>query len=619
MNRTIKLSLLTTLLLNSHLIAEEKLEDITVTSATKSSQSLQDVTTNMEVITAQELEERHYQSVAEAINTLSGIDLNSNGGAGALQNLYVRGFDNGKVLVLIDGVRYNDVSSTSGAAFAHLMVDDIEQIEVVKGPQSGIWGADASAGVINIITKEAKEGVSLSAFQEFGSFNSAKAGANVGYKNERFYLKASHNYTSTKGFSRVAPRNADLNSLEDDGYSNKTTTLKAGVSITPTDKLDLTHTIIDTQTEADAYDATTFSFNPNSVYNIESETKLSHLNFYHVDSFNELNVFAKKSTFTRYYPQATFGQNYKGEVDEYGLTSKVPYGSDHFVLWGGEYKKFADKGGIAKTYNNKALFLTNHNAFDGFLGGRTIVTQSIRQDQYSDFDNTLTGKVGLKHISHQIAGLSGSVNYGTAYNVPTHYHLYDPFSGNANLNPENSKGYDISLAYHDLKVTYFDNTIDNMIQYESNYDANGNWIGGNFQNVAGESKLKGIELAYQKELFDDLLVSTNYTKLSAKDKDNKFLARRADQQVKVGVDYYGIDKVHLGLQAHYVGERFDRADKQGQQTGKYTTGDFTANYDYDKQISFYAKVVNIADKEYQTVDGYASSPRAGYVGMRLSY
>jgi len=139
MNTTIKLSLLTTLLLNTHLIAEEKLEDITVTSATKSSQSLQDVTANMEVITAQELEERHYQSVAEAINTLSGIDLNSNGGAGSVQNLYVRGFDNGKVLVLIDGVRYNDVSSTSGAALAHLMVDEIQQIEVVKGPQSGIW------------------------------------------------------------------------------------------------------------------------------------------------------------------------------------------------------------------------------------------------------------------------------------------------------------------------------------------------------------------------------------------------------------------------------------------------------------------------------------------------
>jgi len=618
MNKTLQLSLITTLLLHTNLFAQEQLEDISVTSATKAKQSLENVTSNINIITAQEIEERHYQSVAEAIHSLPGIDLNSNGGLGSLHNLYVRGFDNGKVLVLVDGVRYNDVSSTSGAALAHLMIDDIAQIEVVKGPQSGIWGADASAGVINIITKEAQEGFSLSAFQEFGSFNSAKAGASIAYKNDRFYLKATHSYTSTDGFSSVAPRNVDLNSLEDDGYVNDTTTLEAGVKLTETDSLDLTHTIIDANTEADPYDGAIFAFNPNGQYDIESKTSLSHLNYHHIDSFNELNLFAKKSTFKRHYPQATFGQDFKGEVNEYGLTSKIPYGKEHFVLVGGDYKKFADEGGINKEYSNKAVFLTNHNSFD-LSAGKTLFTQSIRQDQYSDFDNKLTGKVGLKHSSAYVDGLTGSVNYGTAYNVPTHYHLYDAFSGNTNLNPENTKGYDVSVGYRDLTVSYFDNTIDNMIQYESKYDANGNWIGGNFQNVAGESKLKGIEVAYQKELFDEILLSTNYTKLSAKDKNGKVLARRAAQSVKFGIDYYGIDALHLGLQAYYVGERFDRADKQGQQTGKYTTADFAANYEYDKQMSFYAKVVNVTDKYYQTVDGYASSPRAGYVGMKLSY
>jgi vitamin B12 transporter len=619
MKNTLKFSLITTLLINTNLLAEEKLDDITITSASKSAQSLSDVTSNVDVITAQELQERHYQSVSEAINSLSGINLNSNGGLGQTQNLYLRGFDNGKVLVLIDGIRYNDVSSITGAALTHLMVSDIEQIEVVKGPQSGIWGADASAGVINIITRQAKEGISINASQEFGSFDTARTSANVAYKNDRFYLKAFHSQTATQGFSSVAPRNTDLDTFEDDGYSNDTTTLKAGITIAPTDKLDFTHTVIDADTEADPYVSSTYSFDPNGVYNIESKTKLSHLNYYHIDSFNELNVFAKKSTFKRYYPQATFGQHFKGEVNEYGLTSKVPYGKEHFVLWGGDYKKFADQGTISKEYNNKALFVTNHNVFDGFLGGKTIVTESVRQDQYSDFDNKLTGKIGLKHISNQIKGLQGSINYGTAYNVPTHYHLYDAFSGNTNLNPENTKGYDISLAYHDLKVTYFNNTIDDMIQYESNYDNNGNWIGGNFQNVAGESKLKGFEVAYQKEVFDDILLSTNYTKLSASDKEGKTLARRADQSVKFGIDYYGIDKLHLGIQGQYVGERFDRADKQGQQTGKYMTADFTVNYDYDKQMSFYGKVVNITDRYYQSVDGYAATPRAMYAGIKLSY
>ncbi|HHH19775.1 MAG TPA: TonB-dependent receptor, partial [Campylobacterales bacterium] len=559
MKPTITYSLISTLLLTNMLIAEEKLDDIVITSATKTSQSLSNVTANVDVITAQELEERHYQSVTEAIHSLSGIDLNSNGGLGQTSQLYLRGFDNNKVLVLIDGIRYNDVSSLSGASLADLMVSDIQQIEVVKGPQSGIWGADASAGVISITTKHAKEGVALSASQEFGSFESAKTEAMLSYKNDRFYLKASHKHTSTNGFSAYAPRGEDLDSLEDDGYTNDTTTLKAGFTITPTNKIDVSHTIIDAETEADPYDSTLYAFNPNGRYNVESKTTLSHINYHHVDSFNELNLFAKKSTFKRYYPDDAFSQHFKGEVNEYGLTSKVPYGKEHFIVWGGDYKQFSDQGTIDRDYDNKALFITNHNAFDGFLGGKTIITESLRHDQYSDFDNTLTGKIGLKHTTGYIKGLTGAINYGTAYNVPTHYHLYDAFSGNPNLNPENTQGYDVSLAYYNLKVSYFNNTIDDMIEYESNYDANGNWIGGNFQNVTGESTLKGFEVSYQKELFEDLLISANYTKLSAKDQEGKPLARRANNQVKLGLDYYGIDRLHVGLQGQYIGERFDRA------------------------------------------------------------
>ena len=619
MKPTITYSLIATLFLTNHLIADEQLEDISVISATKSMQNVNDVTANIEVITSTELEERHYQTVAEAINSLSGIDLNSNGGLGQTSSLYVRGFDNSKVLVLIDGIRYNDVSSLSGAALAHLMVSEIEQIEVIKGAQSGIWGADASAGVINIVTKQPKEGLAINASQEYGSFDTSKTSANISYKNDRFYIKASHNHISTNGFSAYAPRGEKLEEFEDDGYTNDTTSLKAGFQIDATNKIDIGHTIIDTNTQADPFDSTTYTFNPNGECNAKSKTKLSHINYYHIDSFNELNVFAKKSTFERYYTQDDFSQHFSGEVQEYGLTSKIPYGKSHFVLWGGDYKEFEDTGSISKSYDNKAFFATNHNRFDGFFGGESILTESLRQDNYSAFDNKLTGKIGLKHIHGHIKGLTTSFNYGTAYSVPTHYHLYDPFSGNANLTPEDTRGYDISLAYQDLKLTYFNNTIDNMIKYQSNYDADGNWLGGIFENTKGKSKLKGVELSYQKEIVDDALLSINYTKLSAKDKEGNFLARRADQSIKFALDYYGIDRLHLGLDGEYIGKRFEQANRQGTQTGKYTTANFTANYKYDKHMSFYGKVVNITDKYYQTVDGYSSTPRAGYIGMKLDY
>ena len=619
MNNTIKLSLITTLFLTTNLLADEKLEDITVTSATKSNQKLQDVTSNVDVITAEEIEERHYSTVTEALNSLAGINFTSNGGLGHTSNIYVRGFDSKRVLVLVDGIRYNDVTSLSGAPFAHLMIDDIEQIEVIKGAQSGIWGADASAGVINIITKKAKDGLHFGVSQEFGSFSSAKASADISYKNEDFYLKASHAHISTQGFSSVAPKGVALDTLEDDGYTNNSTHLKAGFNINATNKIELTHIINDATTQADAYDSATYSFNPNSQYNAESKTKLSSVNFNHIDSFNEVNIFAKQSTFSRYYPQDAFSSNFDGETKEYGLTSKIPYGKKDFVVWGGEYKTFEHKNSINKEYNNKAFFTTNSNSFSGLMGGTTILTESIRQDNYDEFDNKTTGKIGLKHIHSKIEGLTTSANYGTAYNVPTHYNLFDPYSGNTNLTPEDTQGYDISVEYKDLKLTYFDNTIKDMISYESKFDTEGKWIGGNYQNIAGDSELKGVEVAYQTDINDVALVSVNYTNLDAKDTKGKELARRAKDTLKMGLDYYGVEDLHLGLNGEYVGERYDRAGKEGQQTGKYTVANFTANYEVDKHMNLYGKVDNITDKYYQTVNGYSTNPRAVYVGMKLTY
>jgi len=580
---------------------------------------MEEITSNVEVITAQEIEERHYTTVTEAINSLAGIDMNANGGLGHTTNVYLRGFDSKRTLVLIDGIRYNDVTSLSGAPFEHLMISDIAQIEVIKGPQSGIWGADATAGVINIITQKAQEGFHFGASQEFGSFETTKTQANLSYKNDKVSLKASHANTDTEGFSAVAPRGSNLDTLEDDGYNNKTTHLQVGFQINETNKIEFTHIINDSSTQADAYNSTTYSFDPNSQYDVKSKTKLSSVNVNHIDSFNEVNLFAKKSTFSRYYPQSPFSPNFDGETKEYGLTSKIPYGGENFILWGGEYKSFEHKNTINKKYNNKALFLTNSNRFEGLMGGTTIFTQSIRQDNYNKFDNKTTGKIGLKHIHSAIQGLTTSFNYGTAYNVPTHYNLFDPYSGNKNLTPEETKGYDVTIGYKDLKVTYFSNTIEDMIDYESKFDAEGKWIGGSYQNIAGESKLKGFEVAYQTEVTDDALLSLNYTNLDSKDNKGQKLARRAKESLKFGVDYYGVENLHVGLNGVYVGERFERANGEGKQTGKYTTANLTTDYKIDKNIDIYAKVENLTDKYYQTVDGYATSPRAVYAGIKISY
>ncbi len=617
MNNTIKLSLITTLLLTINLIADENLEDITVTSATKSNQKLQDVTSNINVITAQEIEERHYTTVIQALNSLPSVSFTSNGGLGQTTSLRLRGFDPRQTVVLIDGIRYNDLTSTAGAAFEHLIVSDIERIEVVKGAQSGIWGADAAGGVINIITKDAQKGLHFYASEEFGSFSMLKADIGASYKDDNFYLKASQGRVNSNGFTAQIPKNGNLDNFEDDGYNNKTTNLKAGFNITPTNKIDITHTIIDAKTQFDGgfFPLTPVEIANNKDFSSTTKDKFSSINFNHIDSFNEVNIYAKKSTFER-RSTSSFGTTpFDGEIKEYGLNSKIDYLSNSFLLVGADYKTFEHKNSINKTNKNKALFITNSNTISGLLGGTTIITESLRRDNFDTFNNQTTGKIGLKHIHKKIEGLTTSINYGTAYIIPTLTELYTPKYGNTALNPEKTKSLDVSLQYKDLTLTYFDNKIDNLISYHPTTYQN--------INIAGESTIKGYEVAYNTTFNDTVALSLGYTRLDAKDTKKETLLRRPKDSVKFAIDYYGIEDLHLGVNGEYVGERVDKDfatfPAKKVETGKYAVVNLIANYEIDKHMSIYGKIDNITDKEYQTTYGYASSPRAVYAGMKLTY
>jgi len=610
------LSLVTaTLLLSTHLCAEETLQDITVVSASKTTQNLKDVTSNVEVITAQDIEERGFTTVAEALDSLVGVSFTQNGGLGQGTSVYVRGMDSKRTLVLIDGIRYNDVTSLSGAPFEHIMVDNIAQIEVIKGAQSGVWGADASAGVINIITKDAQKGTHGSVHAEKGSFNTNKYGVTISKTIEDFYVKMAHNVVKSDGFSAQTKDGADLNTLEDDGYKNTTTVFNVGYAINETNKIDISHTIIDASGDYDTFG------NPDGIATHTTNDTFSSINFNHVDSFNELNVYANRSTFDRTYTAPDFTgvvktTPYKGKVEEFGINSKIPYASTDFLVVGAEYKKFKQADSIQKDFENKSFFITNSNTFKGFIGGETILTESIRYDTYSNFEDKTTFKIGLKHTYEAIEGFSTSLNYGTAYNVPSLYQLYSPY-GLDTLNPETTTSFDITLAYKDLKISYFDTKIDDMIDFDS--------ATFKYANIAGTSKISGLEASYQKKVYSDVLLSFNYTRLlKAQDQEGNELKRRIADHVKLSIDYYGITDLHLGVDAQYVGSRTDTKfnpdfSKSDVETGKYTVLNFTANYNVTQKMEVYGKILNLTDEEYQTVYGYATSPRAFYAGVRAKF
>ena len=596
-----KLSLATALILSTTAQAQTvDIGTITVTSATKATQSLQDITTDIDVITAEELQEKHITTVIDALSLIADISISQSGGVGQQSSFFLRGASSGQTLVLIDGIRYNDPTTIeSSAMLEYLEINDIKQIEIIKGASSGIWGADASAGVINIITKSPKQGVSSGFAFEYGSFNTKKTKVNISYKNDKYYIKTNGMIFTTDGWTAKALRGEDIDKYEDDKYENTTLDIATGYKLNDANKIDISHKIIDTQTDYD-------NFNGNdSKYRLDSKTNLSSIRFNHIDKFNIIDIYGKKSTFDREDPLG-WTKEFKGKVDEYGISSKIPYNKKDFFIIGVDNKNFEDTKND-REYTNKALFLSNANTIDNLK-----ITQSLRYDKFDKFENKATGKIGIKYNIKE--NFYTSLNYGTSYKAPSLYNLYDSYSGNENLIPQTTKSIDFKIGYDAFEAVYFKSTIDDEIQYN-----NATW---KYYNSDKQSIIKGYELKYSDEVVDDLLIRFDWTKLKAEDSDGYQLAKRPKDTVKLGIDYYGIDRFHIGLDTQYIGERVEYVygtHTVSAQTGKYTVANGVINYQISKNLKTYLKIQNITDKYYQTTNGYATSPRAYYVGIDVKF
>lgn len=606
------LSVVANVVLASTLSAKET--GVVVYSATKSAQSIQDVTSNVNIITRAELENKNISTVNEALASIPGVHIVSNGGLGATSTVQLRGMNNNRTLVLIDGVKAQDPSSTSGANLSHLLINDIERIEVIKGAQSGIWGADAAAGVINIITKTPKLGTAGSILVEVGSFSTKKVGATIGHKMKKFDVQLSAQKVESDSFSVQSPKGDDVDKYEDDPYKNTTLNLKAGFNINDDARIALNVNTIDALKDYDSFG------NPDDTsMQSDIDNKLYGVNYTHTINNHTIGFKVEKSEFSR-DEIGTVGtmwgeavKVFEGESNNIEINDKMKYATNDFVLFGlGQSDDTVKYSMTDNTTNNQEntnnyLYLTNSNTFD-----RVILTQSIRYDKYDNFDNKATGKLGIKYNAEK--GKYISANIGTAYNVPNIMQELNPWgTANDTLNPEDSRNFDLTIGIDPLKVTFFESTIKDLIDWDT--------ATSQYKNLDGKNTFKGYEIEYKNNFGTSTLFTLNYTSLSAKDKDGKDLARRADETLKLSLDYYGIKKLHLGINGEYIGERkeYNWGGSLKAQTGRYSVINLVANYNVSRALKTYVKVENAGDKEYQTVDGYATSPRAYYAGLKYNF
>lgn len=594
--QTISLVACTTLV--ASLGADNLQLDPIVISASKSEQSLKEITANIEVITAQELEEKHITTIIDALKTLSNIPMGQSGGIGQQSSFFLRGFSSENTVVLIDGIRYNDPTTTKGQSqIEHLMVNDIERIEILKGAQSGIWGANAVAGVINIITKKATEVLHVGATAEYGSYATTKLGANISQRVGVLSYYFGANQIQTNGFSTLVPKGKNPDEYEDDGYKNKSINAKLNYHLSSLDTLSAQINFIDAKSEYDAY------AQPNSKTNeIHQINRLGSIGFEHrLNSEDSIRATYSISDFDKKDPLG-YTKAFMGKHNEGTLQGSYHYAPNSFLVVGGNVLNSKDTVS-AKELNSKGIFLSNTNRLENW-----ILSESIRHDTYDTFNDKTTGKIGAKyHINEDV---SIAMNYGTAYRTPSLYELYANYYGNIDLQPETTKSFDVTGSYKHLSVTYYNNVVDNLIGYDPSTYVN--------EQVSGKSRFKGLELAYKNTIASDLILDLGYNRLWAKNQNNQYLQRRAKDTIRSALDYYGIGKMHLGINAHYIGTRYDDL-VQSKQTGRYTLLGAVINYDATKNLSFYLKGDNLTDKLYQEVDGYGTAGRSFYVGLNAQF
>ena len=184
------------------------------------------------------------------------------------------------------------------------------------------------------------------------------------------------------------------------------------------------------------------------------------------------------------------------------------------------------------------------------------------------------------------------------------------------LLPEKTKSFDITANYKGFGVTYFQTTVEDLIDYVTTDFVT---FAGEYQNIAGDSTFKGVEVSYESTLDSiDLAYGLNYTYLKTEDKDGKELPRRAKNTANLSLDYYGLANTHIGMLVQYVGKRkksmYDKNAAVDYKT--YTLVDLNADYTWNNAVTLYARVENALDKEYQNITGYATPQRSFYVGFR---
>ncbi|MCP8895140.1 TonB-dependent receptor [Shinella daejeonensis] len=584
------------------------------------------------VITGEQIEKNHIRYVADALRLVPGFAVSRMGSYGGLSQVRVRGAEGNHVLVVIDGVEVND-NGTGEFDFSSLIADDIERIEILRGPQSTFWGANAMAGVINIVTKRGeRDSATSTARTETGTDGTWLGALSTRGGGETYDYALSGTFRRSSGF------NIANIGREDDGDRNATLNGKFTVDISPDTTIDGTLRYVNRRGDTDPQDFDTAMAFDAADY-IKTRELFGSLGLTNTALDGALTQKARISAndIHRFNHSGLFGDSWD-DGNRYNATYQASYRFDdlenqvHQLTAGYEWQRETfSPSHLNETFSRRAHSLVGE--YRGEFLDQFYLNGGLRQDWNDAFANAATWTVsGAWQIPGAHTRLHASI--GTAVTNPTFYEQFGyfpgAFIGNPNLRPEESRGWDIGVEqrFFDgeliVDVTYFNQNLKSEIATVS--DANFNTTA---VNLDGTSKRQGVEVAATVDFFNGFTATAAYTYTDASEQSTAGGPRQAEVRRprhagSVNAAYvFDEGRARVFAEAIFNGKMEDavfatllppRVPLAG-----YTVVNIGGSYKLNETVEIFGRIDNLFDRDYQEVYGYNAPGLAAFAGVKATF
>ncbi|BAV64619.1 TonB-dependent receptor plug domain-containing protein [Sphingobium cloacae] len=612
-------------------------DDELVVTAFRTPVAWDKIASSITVLDQQAIEQAQPLAITDILVRTPGVSLSRNGGYGTATSIRIRGADAGQSVMVIDGVRISDPSSIAGGyGFSNLFADDISRIEILRGPQSILWGSDAIGGVVNVQTARAAKALEGSFSFEGGSRDTINARAAVGGASELIDWRVAGSTFSTDGIS------ARSNGTEKDGYRRRAASGTATVKLSSAISVDLRGYWAKGRNDFDGSAGDTPDYGATEEWTLYAGLNLALLDGRFTHRIAILQSETDRQNFNPARTLRAINFDAHGRVRRYEYQGMFRPSDMIQFVFGAERDE--QRMTTASPGDSLAPYaLTPRRTDTDSLYGEVRITPvtgvtlsgGARRDHNSRFGHNTVFSGGAVWSIDQ-GNTIVRASYDEGFKAPSLYQLFSDY-GSADLRPEKAKGWEIGLEQAvgkllRLSATWFDRDTDNLIDF-ARCPTTGTlpsqcYIPGTTTERFGyyantkKSQAQGLELSGSLE-WRDLFANANYSWIKAEDRTpgdtyGRQLQRVPRHMANGELGYRFPFGLRTSVAVRYSGETYDRATGTAK-LGDYWLADLRADWQLLPGLSLYGRVENLSDKQYETASGYGTLGRSFYAGIRSRF